>query len=54
MSTLRNHLHLDKLGPLHTRAESRDHETVQAQKKASRGHPETPPKSCSVVMDPHV
>ena len=39
-------------GPLHTRAKSRDHEIVTAQKKASQGRPNTPPTSCSVVMDP--
>jgi hypothetical protein len=41
-------------GPLHTRAKSRDHEIVRAQKKVSKGRPNTPPKSCSVVMDPQV
>ena len=40
------------LGPLHTRAESRDHKIVRVQKKVSKGHPNTPPKSCSVVTDP--
>ena len=38
-------------GPLHTWAKSRDHEIVRAQKKASKGCPNTPPKSRSVVMD---
>ena len=42
------------LGPLHTRAKSRDHDIVRAQKKVSKGRPNTPPKSCSVVMDPQV
>ena len=42
------------LGPLHTRATSRDHEIVRAQKKVSKGRPNTLPKSCSVVMDPQV
>ena len=41
-------------GPLHTRAKSHDHEIVRAQKKVSKGRPNTPPKSCSVVMDPQV
>jgi hypothetical protein len=40
--------------PLHTRAKNRDHEILRAQKKVSKGHPMTPPKSCSVVMDPQV
>jgi hypothetical protein len=30
------------LGPLHTRAKSRDHEIVGAQKKVSKGRPNTP------------
>ena len=42
------------LGPLHTQAKSRDHEIVRAQKKVSKGRPNTPPKSCSVVTDPQV
>ena len=42
------------LGPLHTRAKSRDHEIVRAQKKVSEGHLKPPPKSCSVVTDPQV
>ena len=42
------------LGLLHTRAKSHDHEIVRAQKKVSKGPPNTPPKSCSVVMDPRV
>ena len=43
------------LGPLHTRAKSRDHEIVRAQEKVSKGRrPNTPPKSCSVVMDSRV
>ena len=45
---------VDTLGPLHTRAKSRDHAIVRAQKKVSKGHPNTPPKSCRVVMDPQV
>jgi hypothetical protein len=32
-------------GPLHTRAKSRDHEIVIAQKTVSKGHPMTLPKS---------
>ena len=35
-----------------TRAKSRDHEIVRAQKNVSECRPVTPPKSCSVVMDP--
>ena len=42
------------LGPLRTRAKSRDHEIVRAQEKVSKGRPKTPPKSCSAVMDPQV
>ena len=42
------------LGPLHTRAKTRDHETLRAQKKVCRGRPNTPPQSCSVVTDPQV
>ncbi len=42
------------LGPLHTRAKSRDHEIVGAQKKVSKGCPNTPPKSCCAVTDPQV
>ena len=45
---------VSKLGPLHTQAKSRDHEIMRAQKKASKGHPNIPPKSCSVVMDSQV
>ena len=37
------------LGPLHTRAKSHDHEIGRAQKKVSKGRPNTPPKSRSVV-----
>jgi hypothetical protein len=44
----------DQLGPLCTRAKSRDHEIVRAQKKVSKGRPKTPPKSYSVVRDPQV
>jgi hypothetical protein len=40
-----------QLGPLHTRAKSRDHEIVRAQKKVSKGRPNTPPKSYIVVTD---
>ena len=46
--------HTHKLGPLHTQAKSRDHEIVRVQKKVSKGHPKTPPQSCTVVMDPQV
>ena len=42
------------LGPLHKQAKSHGHEIVRAQKKVSKGRPNTPPKSCSVVTDPHV
>ena len=42
------------LGPLHTCAKSRDHDIVRAQKKVPKGRPKTPPKSCSVVIDPQV
>ena len=42
------------LGPFHTRTKSRDHEVMRAQKKVSKGRPNTPPKSCSVVTDPQV
>ena len=42
------------LGPLHTRAKSRDHEMVRAQKKVSKDCHKTLPKSCSVVTDPQV
>ena len=38
----------DYLGPLHTRAESRDHEIVRTQKKVFKARPKTPPTSCSV------
>ena len=44
----------DHLGPLHTRAKSHDHEIVRAQKKVSKGRPNTPPQSCSAVTDPQV
>jgi hypothetical protein len=40
------------LGPLHTRAKSRDHEIVTAQIKVSKGRPNTPPTSCRVVTCP--
>jgi hypothetical protein len=36
-------------GHFATRAKSRDHEIVRAQKKVSKGRPNTPPKSYSVV-----
>jgi hypothetical protein len=42
------------LGPLHTRAKSRDHVIVRAQKRVSKGRPKTPLKTCIVVMDPQV
>ena len=45
---------LINLGPLHTRAKIRDHEVVRAQKKVSKGRPNTPPKSCRVVTDSRV
>ena len=41
-------------GPPHTRAKSHDYGSVRAQKKVFIGRPNTPPKSCSVVMDPQV
>ena len=41
-------------GPLHTRAKSRIHEIVRAQKKVPKGRPNTPLKSCTVVTDPPV
>jgi hypothetical protein len=47
-------LHIILQGPLHTWAKSRDHEIVRAQKKGSKGRPNTPPKSCDVVTDPQV
>ena len=40
------------LWPLHTRANNRNHETVRAQKKVSKGRPHTPPSLCRVVTDP--
>ena len=39
-------------GPFHTRAKSRDHEIVRAQKKVSKVRPNTPPKLCLVVTGP--
>ena len=36
----------------YTRAKSRDRRIVKAQKKVSKGRPNSPPKSCSVVTDP--
>ena len=38
----------------HLRAKSRDHDIMRAQKKVSKGRPNTPPKSCHVVADPQV
>jgi hypothetical protein len=38
-------------GQFHTRAKSRDHEIVRAQRKVVKGRPKTPPNSCSVVTD---
>jgi hypothetical protein len=40
-----------QLGPLHTWAKSHDREIVRAQKKVSKGRPNTPPKLCNVVID---
>ena len=40
-------------GPLHRWAKSRDHEIVRAQ-KVSKGRPNTPPISFSVVTEPQV
>ena len=42
--------YMDTGGHLHTRAKSRDHEIMRVQKKVSKGHPNTPPNSCSVVV----
>ena len=42
------------LGPLHTRAKSRDHENMRAQMTMSKGRPKTLPKSCSVIKDPQM
>ena len=42
------------LGPLHTRAESHDHEIVRAQKKSVQRSSQHTPKSCSVVTGPQV
>jgi hypothetical protein len=42
------------LEPLRTQAKSHDHELVRAQKRVSKGRPNTPPHSCSVVTDPQV
>ena len=41
---------LDELGPLHTQAKSHGHEILRAQNKVSKGRPNTPPKSCGVVI----
>jgi len=43
-----------KLGSLHTRAKSRDHTIVRAQKKSVQRPPQQPPKSCKVVTDSQV
>ena len=48
------HVIIHPLWSLYTRAKSHDHEIVRAQKKVSKGRPKTPPKPCSVVMDPQV
>jgi hypothetical protein len=42
------------LGPLHKQVSSHDHEIGRAQKKVSKGCPNTPPKLCSVVIGPRV
>ena len=42
------------MGSSHTQAKSRFHEIVRAQKKVSKVRPNTPTKSCSVVMDSQV
>ena len=42
------------LGPLHTRAKSRDHETCESPQKMSKSQPKTPPKSGNVVTNPQV
>ena len=39
-------------GQFYTRAKSYDHEIVRAQKKVSKGRPESSPKLYSVVTDP--
>ena len=51
---LSDHKLCTNLGSLHTGAKSCDHESVRAFKKVSKGHPKTPPKSCSVVTDHQV
>jgi hypothetical protein len=43
---------LPYLAEAYTRAKSCDHAIVRAQKKVSKGRPNTPPNSCSVVTDP--
>jgi hypothetical protein len=48
-----NPKHVDK-SLLDTRTKSRDHEIVTAQKIVSKGCPNPPPKSCSVVTDSQV
>ena len=42
------------LGPLHAQAKSRDRDGVRAQMEVSKGRPNTPPTSCSVVTGPQV
>ena len=49
-----NTIEVHFLGPLHTRAKSRDRGIVRAQNKVSKGRPNTPSKSCIVVTDPQV
>ena len=49
-----NALSSNKQGHFHICAMSCDHEIVRVQKKVSKGCPNTPLKSCSVVMDPQV
>ena len=48
------HNAIPNLGPLHTQVNSRDHEIVRVQKKVTKGHYKTPPKSCRVVTNPQV
>jgi hypothetical protein len=47
-------VHAIHLGPLHTRAKSRNHESVGAQKKVSNGRSKTRPISCGLVTDSQV
>jgi hypothetical protein len=42
------------LEPLRIQAKSHDHELVRAQMRVSKGRPNTPPHSCSVVTNPQV